>query len=139
MTSESVIHEVANRAFIAAFLLSGRADRAEAAVLEAIGFMNSGDPSGEDLLRRTVSRLIEREEIPGRRPMELEQAFSTLPFELQDVLHLPTYLRQCFVLRVLAGLTRETCARLLRSEAHQVDEGTWAAMLELPLIQQKQL
>jgi hypothetical protein len=137
MTTESVLRDAANRAYIAAFLLSGSAERAEAAVLESIRLMNSDVASGEELLQDAVHAAIELEEICGQRVGELGLDSSTLPFELQCVLHLPQYPRQCLVLRVLVRLPRDTCARLLRSELNQIDEGTHAGLLELRTIMDK--
>jgi DNA-directed RNA polymerase specialized sigma24 family protein len=45
-----------------------------------------------------------------------------LALNLQRVLRLPTNLRHCFVLRVLAGLSRQDCADLLRVGERQVDK-----------------
>ena len=132
MITESKMREAANRAFVTAFLLAGNAERAEAAVLKSIGLVNCDDPSGDDLIRGTVNHAIEAEEIPERFPRRLEPAFLRLPFELQRVLQLPRHPRQCFVLRVLVGLPRDICARLLHSEVRQIDEGACAAMLQLP-------
>ena len=73
----------------------------------------------------------------GQRVGELGLDSSTLPFELQCVLHLPQYPRHCLVLRVLVRLPRETCARLLRSELNQIDEGTRAGLSELRAIMDK--
>lgn len=73
----------------------------------------------------------------GQRVGELGLDSSTLPFELQCVLHLPQYPRHCLVLRVLVRLPRETCARLLRSELNQIDEGTHAGLSELRAIMDK--
>ena len=134
MTTESVLRDAANRAYITAFLLSGSAERAEAAVLESIRLMNSDVASGEELLQDAVHAAIELEEICGQRVGELGLDSSTLPFELRCVLHLPQYHRQCLVLRVLVRMPRETCARLLRSELNQVDEGTYAGLLGLAAI-----
>ena len=73
-------------------------------------------------------------EISEQLPEDLACASSMLPFELRHVLHLPTALRHCFVLRFLVGLPREDCARLLHLEIRQVDERARTAMLELPTI-----
>jgi hypothetical protein len=132
MTTESEIRDAAYRAYITAFLLSGSAEPAEAAVLESIRLMNSNDASGEELFQGAVHAAIELEEISGQRAREQWPAPSMLPYELQCIVHLPRYPRRCFVLRVLVGLPRETCARLLRSEIDQIDEGTRAALSELP-------
>jgi hypothetical protein len=132
MTTESRMREAASRAFVTAFLLVGDAERAEAAVLRSIALTNFDDASGDELIPRVVNDAIEPEEMPERFPRKLEPAFSMLPFELQRVLQLPHYLRQCFVLRVLVGLPREICARLLHSNVQQIDRCTRAAMLQLP-------
>jgi hypothetical protein len=132
MTTESRMREAASRAFVTAFLLVGDAERAEAAVLKSIALTNFDDASGDELIRRTVNDAVEPEEMPERFPRKREPAFSMLPFELQRVLQLPHYLRQCFVLRVLVGLPLEVCARLLHSNVEQIDRGARAAMLQLP-------
>jgi hypothetical protein len=139
MTTESVMRDAANRAYITAFLLCGGAERAEAAVLESIRLMNSDVASGEELFRGAVHAAIELEDISGQRVGELGLDFSTLPLELQCVLHLPQYPRQCLVLRVLVRLPRKTCARLLRSELNQIEEGTVAGLSELRAIMDKRL
>ena len=132
MKSESRMQEAAARAFVTALLLAGDAERAEAAVLRGIGSTSADSECGEELIRRTVSAAIEPEELPAQPSMEREPADSTLPFELQRVLRLPRYLRQCFVLRVLVGLPSEACARLLHSKVQQIDDATCAAMSLLP-------
>ncbi len=125
------MREAADKAFLTAFLFSGSSERAEAAVLESIGQLDSEDASEEDLLQGTITAMVRPEEVPARRPKEMEPALATLRFELQRVVRLPFFLRQCFVLRVLVGLSREACARLLGSEIDQVDEGTCSAMHKL--------
>jgi hypothetical protein len=135
LTTES-LREAAGRAFLTAFLLSGDTEQAEAAVLSGIETIPPDEAHSEGLLQRTVRAAIERREIPWPRPKEMDPAFLKLPFELRRVLRLPRYLRQCFVLRVLAGLPRELCATLLRSDTGQVDQGVCAAMLELPAVRQ---
>jgi hypothetical protein len=126
-----------DKAFIAAFLLSGDAARAEAAVLKGIEWIDSDGGQGEDLLQSTVKAAIERDRFPGLSPKPSDSAVSRLPLELQRVLRLPHFLRHCFVLRVLAGLPPELCACLLNANGHQVDKGTCAAMRELPSIREK--
>ena len=136
MTTESTLRESLDKAFITAFLLSGDTARAEAAVLKGIERMSS-DHGGQELLQGTVKAAIGRDNPPGRSPELMGPALSRLPLELRRVARLPLFLRQCFVLRVLAGLPRERCAHLLNLHADQVDQGTRAAMLELPWIREK--
>jgi len=132
MRTESEMREAASRAFVAAFLLCGNATQAEVAVLKSIELLNGDGESGDELIRETVHAAIEPEDAPGQPPKETDPAYSMLPFELKRVLQLPRYLRQCFVLRVLLGLSREACAGLLHSKSQQVDEGASAAMVQLP-------
>jgi hypothetical protein len=136
MTTETTLREAIDKAFITAFLLSGNTARAEAAVWKGVEWMNS-DREGEELMQGTVTAAVERENLPERSPKPPEPALSRLQLELQRVMRLPHFLRQCFVLRVLVGLPRELCAGLLNSDADQVDQGACAAMLELPLIREK--
>ena len=63
MTTESVMRDAANRAYITAFLLCGGAERAEAAVQESIRLMNPDVASGEELFRGAVHAAIELEDI----------------------------------------------------------------------------
>jgi DNA-directed RNA polymerase specialized sigma24 family protein len=94
--------------------------------------------SEDALFRRAVNAAIEPQSEPSEQPREeLERAAAVLPFELRRVLHLPPALRHSFVLRFLVGLSRETCARLLRLEIRQVDERARTAMLELPTIREE--
>jgi len=132
MTTESVLRDAVDSAYITAFLLCGGAERAEAAVLESIRLMSSDVVSGEELFQGAVNAAIELEEFSGQRVGKLNS--STLPFELQCILHLPQYPRHCFVLRFLLGWPRRSCARLLRSEIDQIDEGTGTALSELQAI-----
>ena len=130
------LHNTIGKAFLTALLLTGNAERAEAAILEGNRVMALDNASGEALLIGAVNAAIEAHSETSRQtPEELERASSMLPFELRRVLHLPLPLRHCFVLRFLLGLPREVCARLLHLEIRQVDERARAAMLELPAIQ----
>jgi hypothetical protein len=136
VTTESRMRESAGKALVTALLLTGDVERAEAAVLKSIGSMSFGDVAGDELIRGAVNAAMELEEVPGRSQRNPQPALSMLPFELQGVLHLPHFLRQCFVVRTLIGLPREACARLLHLDVHQVDAGARAAMLALPETQQ---
>ncbi|MBZ5593524.1 MAG: hypothetical protein LAP39_14875 [Acidobacteriia bacterium] len=130
------LHHMVSTAFLTALLLTGSAERAEAALLQAKGVLGLDNTSGEALLRRAVNAAIEPPLETVEQPSEdLERASSSLPCELRRVLHLRPALRHCFVLRFLVGLPREVCARLLHLEVPQIDERARTAMLELPTIQ----
>lgn len=126
--SERLTNGVIQRTFMTSLLLSGSTERAEAAVLEAIRCLDSGDASGETLLWRAIEAAIAPPPRVDMRPTsENDSAAASLPRELRRVLRLTTVLRQCFVLRIFAGLPREVCAHLLHLDVCQVDEGTCAA------------
>jgi hypothetical protein len=61
-------------------------------------------------------------------PSETE---STLPFELRGIFLLAPAARNCFVSRILVGLAKDACARILGFTAKQVDAYTCAALHEL--------
>jgi len=90
--------------FLVAAMLTGSAVRGEAAVLE--GIERGGEcaklPAG--LLRATIRAALR---------CEFSAADGTLhlPAELQRVMMLPAELRRPFVLRALAGMSREDCDR----------------------------
>ena len=137
-TAAQDLHHMVGKAFLTALLLTGSAERAESAILQAKGAFGFGDSSGDTLLREAVNAAIEPAHDSSEQPSEdLERASSHLPCELQRVLHLPAALRHCFVLRFLVGLPREVCARLLRLEIPQVDERARRAMIELPMIRRE--
>ena len=131
------LHNVVGKAFLTALLLTGSAQRAEAAILEGNISVDLDQMSSEEaLIQRAVDAAIEPHSELAEEPREpLERASAALPFELRRVLDLPPALRHCFVLRFLVGLPREVCARLLRLEICHVDERALAAMLELPTSQ----
>ena len=56
---------------------------------------------------------------------------SYLPDELKTVLRLAPHLRGCFILRVLAGLPKEKCARLLGLNSDLIDRYTGEALRRL--------
>jgi hypothetical protein len=136
MIAEPVMNNAPCKAFITALLLTGSLERAETAVLEGVRFSDLEETAGKSLLQGAVEASIpSHSEIPEQRTEELDKASSILPFELQRVLRLSTDLRHCFVLRVLLGLPREVCARMLRLDIRQIAERTSAAMQELAILQ----
>jgi hypothetical protein len=122
MDNGPITTEALDRTFITALLLTGSAQRAEAAVVEGIKATQRGKVSDETLLLQgTLSASIAAGS-NSPRAAEQEHASSLLPVELRRVLRLLPYFRRGFVLRVLVGLSREVCARMLQIEIHQIDE-----------------
>jgi hypothetical protein len=109
------------RSFTTALLLTASAGRAEAAVLEGIRVVDAFELSDAALFRETLAASMEAnsQKAPAA---ELEYASSLLPLDLRPLLRLSRDLRSCFVLRVLVGLSREVCARMLRIGIRQIDE-----------------
>jgi hypothetical protein len=139
MTPKFKLHESLENAFIVGLLLTRSVQRAETAVLDSVKPPCPDDLYSEALFRRVILHSIDMQSIepPRRQQKELEEAASILPFELQCVLNLSTNLRHCYVLRILVGLNRDVCSWLLHLDTSQVDEYTCAAMLELPLVQER--
>lgn len=106
-----------DHAFLTAYLLTASEELAEAAVCEAIDSWDAiDDPC---VFRRSVVEASLR-----RMPRNHGQrgpARPWVPPELQRVLELSPPLRECFVLRILVGLTRETCAILTAIDCESID------------------
>jgi hypothetical protein len=105
--------------------LGANAKQAESAVVEAINAWDPGEETEEALFHRVLIRTIQA-------PLEYETSTTSfVPLDLQPVLGLSPQLRRCFVLRVLARLSRQVCARLLHLTALQVDQRTYKALESL--------
>jgi hypothetical protein len=129
-------HSIA-KTFRTALLLTGNIRRAEDAVLEAIqnsdnfsleAAQDSDNFSDDALLRAAIVAAMHKTPVT-RQPEDLDSPF--LPIELRRVLLLPTELRHCLVLRILASLSRSRCAQLLNLSIAKVDERTCEALRAL--------
>ena len=127
-------HAAIDRAFLAAHLLTGSAEQAERAIMEAIALWGpdqSDNELFEQVLLAAVRRTVEDVQSIANK---VDLAGATFPAELQAVLHLAPKLRQCYVLRVLVALPRQACASLLHLSSHQVDQYICAALRCLPFL-----
>jgi len=131
---EGRVQDAVGRAFLTAHLLTGNAVGAENAVMEALGSWDPGEESADVLLERAVSKAATQLDMGCATP-DPQQPRWGVPTELQAVLRLPARLRHCYVLRILAGFSRESCAQMLDLHCQQVDQYTRAAMQCLPLLQ----
>jgi hypothetical protein len=126
MISPPAMQDALKRSFVTALLLTGSAGLAETAVMEGIAWMDPSRMSDESLFQATVAASMladtREEEVEER-----EQASRMLPAALARVLRLSNEPRRCFVLRVLAGLPREVCSRLLRIDTYRIDALACAA------------
>lgn len=116
IAAEPATNEVLRRTFTTALLLTGNVAQSEAAIADSFGY--------SQLL---VQRALEVALAAPASATEQDVVSSLLPPELRRVLRLPTDLRQCFVLRILAGLPGAVCAPLLHKEISQVEEAAGAA------------
>ena len=117
--------------FNAALLLTGTATAAERAVLQAISSLSPAALTSGTLLHRTIALSIEHSRHDETKRGELGIAPLNLPLELKAVLHLKSKLRQCFVLRMLLGLSVRDCVSLLQLSEDEVADNVCAAMLWL--------
>ena len=108
-------------AYRVAVLLTGNTRSAEEAVAHVIESTNLDAVTNDELFERTVTAATgmgSSSEYSGFVLDEME----LLPYELQEVAHLPEGLRQPFVLRVLLSMSRDSSARLLDLDAGAVDQ-----------------
>jgi hypothetical protein len=98
--------------FVAALLLSGDAEAAEAAVMEGIRRWED-----DDLLQSVAAAAMDY----ARQGGYLQSDSTAVPKQLRPVASLPAAPRQAYVLRFLAGVPRERCAELLNTSVEQVD------------------
>ena len=122
------IQGAVNRAFWAALLLGCDTTTAEAAVLDGIGACE--DVSPRSLLIEAVGSTFRRRASSTNAP----GAVQLLPAELRCLFKLQPLLRDCFVLRILLGLSPEVCTGLLNISVTEFEDASYAALKQLPLL-----
>jgi hypothetical protein len=98
-------------------------EQAESVVIGAIELWTPGDNVEDALTRYVIDRSVQ-----AREPVDIRPASEILSEELRPVLKLAGARRHCFVLRVLANLSRHACACILGLTSLQVDRYTSAAL-----------
>lgn len=126
--------QMVGRAFTTALLLTANVAQAEAAVLDGIRALESGDVSDEKLSLMAMMAAIAPRNDGTWHANGFEDASSILPPELTPVLRLPLHLRKCFVLRVLMSTPRERCAGLLHLDVNELDQNICLAAQALAQI-----
>jgi len=122
-------HEIVDKTFVVAHLLTGRIDLAETATLKAINAWKPDIESDEVLLRQGVAAALrKRERLDACGLSKDNGTHSFLPAELRTLLELRPALRRSFVLRLLAGFSPEDCAELLGCSPERVDRAVRAAI-----------
>ena len=120
-------------AFRTALLLTGNTKTAEAAVMDGIGACE--DLSGCGLLIEAVRSTIRRR----TKSAAATDALDLLPPELRRLYMLQPLSRDCFVLRILVGLSSEVCAELLDIAITEFEDAVCAALNQLPLLLSKSI
>jgi DNA-directed RNA polymerase specialized sigma24 family protein len=122
------ISNAVDTGFRTALLLGAATRTAEAAVLDGIDACE--DLSHRGFLIETVRSTIRRRTKSADRPDALE----LLPPELRRLFMLQPLSRDCFVLRILVGLSREVCAELLDVSITEFEDAVCAALNQLPIL-----
>lgn len=129
--SATAISESLERAFSAAFLLTGTAEAAEIAVLNGIAGFDLGDDVEKTLVARTVEFVVKHPDYEDR----LERALALLPHdELRRLIHLRPKSRDSFLLRVLFGIPSASCAAILNLTIEEFEGSLSAALRRLPVL-----
>jgi hypothetical protein len=115
-------------AFRTALLLAGNTKTAEVSVMDGIGACE--DLSHRGLLIEAVRSTIRRRTKSADAPDALE----LLPPEMRRLFMLQPLSRDCFVLRILVGLSPEVCAELLDVSITELEDAVCAALNQLPLL-----
>ena len=122
---QSIPH-LLDRALLTAHLLTGNLQQAEEVTLDAIDSWRPDEEAEQVLFRNVLDAAARAQARPNSN--NLDPASSYLPNELKAVLRLAPQLRRCFVLRVLAGLPAQACARSLSLHSDMVDRYTCDAV-----------
>lgn len=125
------MYRTLDQAFHAALLLTASVEAAETAVLDGITALGPDQVPGHGFLLQTMKSASRQR---ADSPDQFDDALSMVPLELRRVLLLHPYLRRCFVLRVLLGITPENCSEILHLAAGEVEDAACMAMQELPFV-----
>src|ERR1700731_2595265 len=113
-------------AFRTALLLAGSTKTAEAAVMDGIGACE--DLSYRGLLIEAVRSTIRRR----TKSADVPDALELLPPQLRRLFMLQPLLRDCFVLRILLGLSPEVFAELLGASITELEDAVCVTLNQLP-------
>jgi hypothetical protein len=131
MTGQSEMFGALPKAFWIALLLTGSIEIAEAAVLAGIVALEFNHLTGDRLLLATARSAVQRRTGSSEQSEEL----SILPLELRHLFLIAPNYRDCFVLRILIGLTPELCSEILRLSIHEIEDALFTVLQELPGIE----
>jgi hypothetical protein len=106
-------------AYLAASLLTGSEQPAEQAVVRGLDTMDR-NATNEEFLRATVIASTEITHSANQHEV-VARGVPLLPIKLQNVLQLPTSIRQCFGVRLLLAMPEDFSARLVYLDAGALD------------------
>ena len=125
-TSRTVItNETLCKALLITSLLTEDAEQSESALLSVIASSDPEETSEHEFILRSAAIAL------AAQPRARLRVPLKVPAELADLLRLPQSNRHCFVLRIMAGMSREECSRVLNLDVPSVDEKTTLAAVEL--------
>ena len=132
MIRKNEVSKALDGAFRAAFMLTGCTQAAEHAVLDGIAATEFDSVVGDVFLLETVKAAIQRRPDSARQS---QQPPSGLPLELRRLFLLEPPSRDCFVLRILLGLTAQTCSGILHLTIEEAHQTLCAALEALPFLE----
>jgi hypothetical protein len=122
-------------AYLAAILLTGSAESAEQAVVRGLDATDM-NATNEELVRAAViasTKIMHS----AKRHEVVSRSVPVLPRELQNVLQLPTSVRQSFVLRLLLAMPEDFSARLVDLDVGALDRNIALAAQALAQVGRK--
>jgi hypothetical protein len=128
MIGENEVSRVLDGAFHAAFMLTGSVQAAEHAVLNGIAATECYGAGDDAFLLETIKAAIQRR---ADSPRQSQQRCAQLPLELRRLFLLAPISRDCFVLKILLGITAVTCSGILHRRIEEIDDVLCAALQDL--------
>src|SRR5216684_6886568 len=131
MIGKNELSKALDGAFRAALMLTGSTQAAEHAVLDGITATKFDGVMGDVFLLETVKAAIQRR---SESAHQSEQPPPCLPLELRRLFLLEPISRDCFVLRILLGLTPRTSSGILQLPIEEAHQTLCAALEALPFL-----
>jgi hypothetical protein len=128
MIGKNEVSKALDRAFCAAFMLTGSMQAAEHAVLTGIAATEWYGAGDDAFLLGTIKAAIQRR---ADSPHQSHQRCAQLPLELRRLFLLAPMSRDCFVLRILLRIRVEICSRILHRRVEEIEEVLCAALQDL--------
>jgi len=132
MIGKNEVSKALDRAFCAAFMLTGSMPAAEHGVLNGIAATECYGAGDDAFLLGTIKAAIQRR---ADSPHQSHQRCAQLPLELRRLFLLAPISRDCFVLRILLRIPVGICSRILHRRVEEIEEVLCAALQDLPRLE----